>query len=59
MSAPAPESFSFEPLFVVVALALLTGYGLLARRERPSPARLALGDLCAVILNLNEFVYMN
>jgi hypothetical protein len=30
-----------------------------ASRKRRSPGELALTDLCAVILNLNEFVYIN
>ncbi len=56
MSAPAASSFSFEPLFLVLAVAAVFGYVRLAKTvERPSPGRatlFALGILLiAVSLN--------
>ena len=56
MSAPASYSFSFEPLFLVLAAAAVYGYVRLARTvERPSRLRIALFGtgivLVAVSLN--------
>ncbi len=51
MSAPAASSFSFEPLFLVLAAAAVYGYvGLAKRVERPSQGRAALFVLGALLI---------
>ncbi|MFN2467344.1 MAG: cytochrome c oxidase assembly protein [Gaiellaceae bacterium] len=42
---PAPSEFTFEPLFLVLALAAALLYGRAARRERPPAYRIALFGL--------------
>jgi cytochrome c oxidase assembly factor CtaG len=51
VSAPAASSFSFEPLFLVLAAAAVYGYAGLAKRvERPSRGRVALFVLGALLI---------
>ena len=51
MSAPAASSFSFEPLFLVLAAAAVYGYvGLAKRVDRPSRGRVALFVLGALLI---------
>ena len=51
MSAPASYSFSFEPLFLVLAAAAGYGYVRLARSvERPTRARSAIFVLGLVLI---------
>jgi cytochrome c oxidase assembly factor CtaG len=51
VSTPAATSFSFEPVFLVLAAAAVYGYVRLAKTvERPSPGRTALFGLGAVLI---------
>ncbi|MDQ2911331.1 MAG: cytochrome c oxidase assembly protein [Actinomycetota bacterium] len=51
MSAPAATSFSFEPIFLVLAAAAVYGYVRLAKTvERPGPARAMLFGLGSLLV---------
>jgi hypothetical protein len=38
---------------------LMSRYGLVKSAEQPDPAQLALASLCQVLLNMNEFLYVD
>ncbi|MFO0918665.1 MAG: PSD1 and planctomycete cytochrome C domain-containing protein [Planctomycetaceae bacterium] len=43
----------------LVTAYLLARYGLAKSEEQPDPAQLALASLCQVLLNMNEFLYVD
>lgn len=45
MTAPAPTSFTFEPVFIVLPVAAAVAYARAARRSRPEPWRVAVFGL--------------